>query len=179
MKVLVDTCVWSLALRRPAAKLDLAESRTVDILRELVADNRAGLIGPIRQEILSGIREARTFNRLRDHLRAFEEQPIEIEEYEEAARCANQCRAAGIAGSSVNFLICAVALKREMVIFTTDRDFARFGSVLPIFLLERAVDAEGRRQQLKTYATWSAADRAKFERTLSEQRTISSNKANR
>ncbi len=136
MKVLVDTCVWSLALRRPAVRLDVAERRTVDILRELVADNRAGLIGPIRQEILSGIRDVRTFDQLRDHLRAFEEPPIEVEEYEEAARCANQCRAAGIAGSSVDFLICSVAMKREMVIFTTDRDFSRFGTVLPIVLYQ-------------------------------------------
>jgi hypothetical protein len=132
VKVLVDTCVWSLALRRPEANLDVADKRTVDLLRELVAESRAALIGPIRQEILSGIRDERTFNRLRDHLRAFEEQPIAIEEYEEAARCANRCRAAGIAGSSVDFLICSVAMKRKMAILTTDRDFARFATVLPI-----------------------------------------------
>ncbi len=39
-------------------------------------------------------------------------------------------------------------------------------------ILERAVGADGRRQQLETYATWSADDRAEFDRALSEQRTI-------
>ena len=135
MKVLVDTCVWSLALRRPAAKLDGAERQTVDLLRELVADSRAVLIGPIRQEILSGVKDPRTFDRLREHLRAFEEPPIGVEEYEEAARCANTCRAAGIAGSAIDFLVCAVALHRKLAILTKDRDFDNVAKVLPITLM--------------------------------------------
>ena len=137
MKILVDTCAWSLALRRPAAKLDAAERQTVDVLRELVADSRAVLIGPIRQEILSGVREERAFDRLREYLRAFEEQPVGVEEYEEAARCANRCRAAGIAGSGVDFLICAVALHRKLAILTTDGDFDKFATVLPIAVMRR------------------------------------------
>ena len=39
-------------------------------------------------------------------------------------------------------------------------------------ILERAVGADGRRQQLETYATWTETDRAEFERALAEQRTI-------
>jgi predicted nucleic acid-binding protein len=107
----------------------------VALLSELVTEGRAVLIGPIRQEILSGVRERRMFERLRGHLSAFEEQPIGIEEYEEAARCANRCRAAGIAGSSVDFLICAVSLHRKLAILTTDGDFKSFARVLPITLL--------------------------------------------
>jgi len=137
VKILIDTCGWSLALRRPAATLDPAERQTVDLLRELVVDSRAVLIGPIRQEILSGVREQKTFDRLREHLRAFEEQPIGVEEYEEAARCANRCRATGIAGSGVDFLICAVALHRKLAILTTDGDFDNFATVLPITLMRR------------------------------------------
>ena len=135
MKVLVDTCVWSLALRRSPADLDQAGRRLVARLGEFVTENRVVLIGPIRQEILSGVREKRAFERLREHLSAFEEQPIGVEEYEEAARCANRCRAAGIAGSSVDFLICAVALNRKLAILTTDGDFGNFAKVLPITLL--------------------------------------------
>lgn len=52
MKVIVDTSVWSLALRR-----DNQESTdTVQELRHLIRDHRVQMIGPIRQEILSGIR---------------------------------------------------------------------------------------------------------------------------
>jgi len=39
-------------------------------------------------------------------------------------------------------------------------------------ILARAVGADGRRQQLETYATWTADDHAEFERALAAQRTI-------
>lgn len=115
--------------------LDDDGTRVVALLRELVSESRVVLIGPIRQEILSGVREKRVFERLREHLSAFDEQPVAVEEYEEAARCANRCRAAGIAGSSVDFLICAVSLRRKLAILTTDRDFMNFAKALPIRLL--------------------------------------------
>jgi hypothetical protein len=53
----VDTPVWSLALRRKPKDLHPDERRRVDALTDLVRDGRAVLIGPIRQEVLSGIRE--------------------------------------------------------------------------------------------------------------------------
>ena len=135
MKVLVDTCVWSLALRRSPADLDESGRKIVELLRELVTEGRAVLIGPIRQEVLSGVREKRVFERLCERLRAFEEQPIGVGEYEDAARCANRCRAAGIAGSSVDFLICAVASNRKLAILTTDADFEHYARVLPITVI--------------------------------------------
>jgi len=54
--------------------------------------------------------------------------------YEEAVRASNQCRRGGIAGSPVDLLMCAVALRYGWQIFTTDRDFARYAAVLPIQL---------------------------------------------
>ena len=137
MKILVDTCVWSLALGRTPANLDEAEKQIVELLHEIIMESRAVLIGPIRQEVLSGVREKRSFDRLQEHLSAFEEQPSSVEEYEAAARCANRCRAAGIAGSSVDFLICAVAMSRKLAILTTDGDFEHFAKVLPITVVSR------------------------------------------
>ncbi len=94
------------------------------------------LIGPIRQEILSGVRAESAFERLRDHLRAFDDEPLSFHDYEEAARCHNVCRAAGVAGSGVDFLLCAVALRRQAGIFTTDADFTRYAEHLPLSLYE-------------------------------------------
>lgn len=65
MKVVVDTSVWS-ALRRNQILEDLPQ---VLSLRELIADGRVALLGAIRQEVLSGIREIEQFVRLRDYLR--------------------------------------------------------------------------------------------------------------
>ena len=136
MMVLVDTPIWSLALRRRAANLNPREQRLTAALRDLIEDGRSQLVGPVRQELLSGIREEASFKKLRDHLRAFEDAPLEVNDYEEAARLNNQCRAQGVAGSAIDFLISATALRRNWQIFTTDRDFSRYATVLPLKLYD-------------------------------------------
>ncbi|MGA8151801.1 MAG: PIN domain-containing protein [Terriglobales bacterium] len=136
MQVLVDTPIWSLALRRKNADLNPRERRLSSALQELIQDGRAQLVGPVRQELLSGLREESSFRRLRDHLRAFEQVPLEIADYEEAARLHNQCRSRGIAGSAIDFLICATALRRNWQIFTTDHDFPRYAIILPVKLYD-------------------------------------------
>lgn len=134
MLVLVDTPVWSLALRRKGAGLDPGEQRLTAALRELIEDGRAQLVGPVRQELLSGIREESGFRKLREQLRAFEQASLDVADYEEAAHLSNQCRARGIAGSAIDFLICAIALHRNWQIFTTDRDFSRYAAVFALEL---------------------------------------------
>jgi len=134
LNVLVDTSVWSLALRRNAAQLSGAEKPLVTELSELVREGRARMVGLVRQELLSGIRTAEQHEKLRVHLRAFPDERIETADYEEAARFGNQCRAKGIVVSIVDVFLCAVALRREWEIFTNDPDFARYAKVLPIAL---------------------------------------------
>jgi predicted nucleic acid-binding protein len=131
MKVLVDTSIWSLALRRDVRSQNTS---TTSELASLVADRRVVIIGPIRQELLSGIKDHAQFERLRNHLRAFPDTKIGVDDYEEAASFYNQCRARGIQGSSTDFLICAIASRNELAIFTTDEDFLHFAEILPIVL---------------------------------------------
>jgi len=132
MMVLVDTPVWSLALRRRPEHLSAEEQRLTQTLAELIREGRVQMLGPIRQELLSGIREEAQLRKLRDYLRAFPEHPLEAPDYEEAAHMNNRCRARGIAGSAVDFLICAAAHRRGWTIFTTDQDFENYVSVLPL-----------------------------------------------
>jgi predicted nucleic acid-binding protein len=134
MTALVDTPIWSLALRRDPGDLSTDQRALRGELAELIGEGRARLLGPIRQEILSGIREESQFQRLREHLRAFPDEPLAPEDYEEAARFNNQCRRVGIVGSAIDFLICAAAMRRKWAIFTTDRDFGRYSKHLPIRL---------------------------------------------
>jgi len=134
MLVLVDTPIWSLALRRTGTDLNSREQRLTSALRELIRDGRAEIIGPVRQELLSGIRHEASFRKLRDQLRAFEEPALEIADYEEAAHINNQCRSRGIAGSAIDFLICAAASRRNWQIFTTDQDVTRYAAVIALNL---------------------------------------------
>jgi predicted nucleic acid-binding protein len=134
VQVLVDTPVWSLALRRRITDLSGREQRLVEVLEELIREGRAQLVGPVRQEILSGIREEASFKKLRDKFRAFGDPRIEVADFEQAAEVNNRCRSKGIAGSAIDFLICAIALRRTWQIFTTDRDFTRYSRVVPLKL---------------------------------------------
>ena len=131
MKVLVDTPIWSLALRRRSRS---QTTPATSELASLIDDGRVAMIGPIRQELLSGLKERAQFDRLREHLRAFSDSPMTMEDYEEAASFYNLCRTKGIQGSNTDFLICAVAARNDFTIFTTDEDFVHFAKILPIVL---------------------------------------------
>ncbi len=134
MMVLVDTPVWSLALRRRPEQLSDDETQSTQVLSELIREGRVQVLGPIRQELLSGIREEAQFRKLRGYLRAFPEHPLEGEDYEEAAQMSNRCRTRGIAGSAVDFLLCAAAHRRNWAILTTDHDFQNYARVVPLRL---------------------------------------------
>ncbi len=129
MNVLVDTPIWSQAFRRATTP-----SAHTGALMELVRQGRAELIGPVRQELLSGIRHQQQFQRLKTHLRPFPDLPLESDDFEQAAEHFNTCRSRGVQGSNTDFLICAVALRRGLEIFTTDKDFAQYARYLPLVL---------------------------------------------
>lgn len=134
MNVLVDTTVWSLALRRKTRDLGAAEAAVVTELTHLIKEGRARMIGLVRQELLSGIKTAGQYEKLRDILRAFPDEQIGTPDYEAAGKAGNECRARGVAVSVSDMLICAVALARDWSIFTTDPDFKNYAKVLLIKL---------------------------------------------
>ena len=118
MRVLVDTSVWSLALRRdkPVQSPEMME------LRRLITAHLVEIIGPIRQEVLSGIRDTIQFDRLEKYLAAFSDLSLHADDYAMAAKFFNLYRAKGIQGSNTDFLICAVAVRHDLAIFTPGLD---------------------------------------------------------
>jgi predicted nucleic acid-binding protein len=103
-------------------------------LAELVREGRAAMLGPVRQEILSGVQREQQYETLRRCLRAFPDIALEAEDYEEAASFFNRCRAKGIQGSNTDFLVCAAAARRRFAILTTDADLLHVAKLLPIEL---------------------------------------------
>jgi predicted nucleic acid-binding protein len=132
--VLVDTSIWSLALRRRVSQLSASQADELRKLQELVIEGRVRMLGPIRQELLSGIKSREQFDRLREQLRAFPNVVLEGEDYESAAEMSNTCRTHGLVGSPIDFLLCSAAARRKWAIYTADRDFHRYVQHLPITL---------------------------------------------
>ncbi len=127
MKVLVDTCVWSKVYRADDPDLELSR-----LLKDLIFDSRAVIIGPIFQEILSGIRDKKDFKIIAELLSRFDQLNLNNEIYMKAAEYFNLCKGHGVNGKHVDFLICAAANHYHCAILTVDADFKMFEKHLPI-----------------------------------------------
>ena len=138
MRVIVDTSVWSLAFRKKE-KTEI-EIKLINYLSELVRDLRVVMIGPIRQEILSGISDEKKFVELQSKLSVFSDWSIETEDYELAAKFYNTCRKKGIQGSHIDYLICAVAFNSNFSILTLDNDFDNYKKYTGIVLEKKEFD---------------------------------------
>ncbi len=132
MKVIVDTSIWSLALRRKKVKT----IREIKFLESLIDNQNVCMLGPIRQELLSGIKDQKQFNQLKEILSYYDDYPILSKDYELAAEYFNLCRSKGIQGSNTDFLICAVSNRSHFPIFTSDKDFGKFAKIIQIILIK-------------------------------------------
>ncbi|HKE26116.1 MAG TPA: PIN domain-containing protein [Bryobacteraceae bacterium] len=121
MKLLVDTSVWSLALRRrDAACLSPDEQKLKAELTQAIQDGRVAMIGLIRQELLSGIKEQAQFAKIKSALAPFVDERIDTADHEHAARLYNECGSQGFEVGPVDMLICAVAMRRNWQVLSND-----------------------------------------------------------
>src|SRR5690242_17385243 len=97
--VLVDTSIWSLSIRRDEVNLNAREQKQRSELAELIREGRARIIGSIRQELLSGIRDHSKFELVRTRMRALPDEQLTETDFEESARVNNLLRSKGVAGS--------------------------------------------------------------------------------
>jgi predicted nucleic acid-binding protein len=126
MRVLFDTCIWSLSLRRKSsAVLSQQELQSVTALTQAIQGRQAAIIGPIRQEILSGIRDPAMFQKIKEALSVFRDEDLVSADFEEAARLDNLCRSRGVSPGPIDILICAVARRRNWGISTSDQGLLR------------------------------------------------------
>jgi predicted nucleic acid-binding protein len=126
VRLLVDTSVWSLALRRKnIASLSPDEQKLRAKLVQAIQDGRVAMLGLLRQELLSGIKEKAQFETVRAALNPYLDEPITTADHEYAAQVYNQCRDQGVEAGTVDILICAVALRRGWEVFSSDRSLNR------------------------------------------------------
>ncbi len=130
MKTVVDTSVWSAYLRRANPPKSLYR-----VVEPLVRRNQVHLLGIIRQELLSGLRHPEQFVRLSRALSGFPDELATSDDHSLAAKFYNLCRASGVQGSSIDFLICAIAERLRAPVLTLDPDFLAYARYLPVRVL--------------------------------------------
>jgi len=121
VRTIVDTSVWSLALRRKSIPSD---SAVVEKLNALIRDGHlVYLLGVILLETLQGIKSNEQREKVRQFLEPFPVLTLEREDYVEAANLSCLCRSKGIQASTVDFLIAGAAIRNDCALLTTDKDF--------------------------------------------------------
>jgi predicted nucleic acid-binding protein len=130
VSVLVDTSVWSLALRRDRPPA----SREVEALRAAVERGDVCLTGLILQEVLQGFPSAGRTRRLAEHLAPFPILALHRGDYVYAAEIRNKCRAKGLTVSTVDAQIAAAAINHRCRLLTADRDFDAIARHFPLRL---------------------------------------------
>jgi predicted nucleic acid-binding protein len=130
VRVIVDTCVWSQFLRRDRS---ISDPLAKDLAR-FIRDDAVQMLGPIRQELLSGAQPDERFELLRRYLRFYPNLPLDEEDDERAASYYNLLRQRGLQATATDLLICAAAVRHNLRLFTTDSDFAGYAHDIPIRL---------------------------------------------
>ena len=121
MKFLVDTSVWSEALRRNSYNFCSSQI----LLSRLINDeNEIFLTGIIIQEILSGISNHKLFNEIKFILNEFPYIEATKDDYIYAAELRNISKAKGISAGSFDFLIASIAIQNDLTLVTADNDFS-------------------------------------------------------
>ncbi len=120
MNYIVDTSVWSLALRR---KSHSSDPKVIKLAAMLTNGSPIALLGVILQEILSGINSKPSFEQVKNYLEPFPILSLEREDYIAAAQLSNLCRSKGVQASTIDFQIAAVCIRNNCALLTCDNDF--------------------------------------------------------
>lgn len=120
MRIVADTSVWSNLLRRSADSLDPQAEKLVAVIEQ---GQPIVLIGVILQELLQGIRRASDFQKVRDHLEAFQLLHLDRDDFVEAAELRNRCASNGLNISTIDAQIAAACVRHDCALLTSDHDF--------------------------------------------------------
>ena len=131
MRVLVDTSVWSLALRKGGPADDIAVRKLIAFLE---ANEEVFVTGIILQEVLQAFRGDTTFRKMVVALEPFPLLSLGRSAFVAAAAIHRTCANHGIAASTADSQIAAAAIQHGCALLSNDEDFARIARHTPLRL---------------------------------------------
>jgi predicted nucleic acid-binding protein len=129
MTVLVDTSVWSLALRRDA---DSGAPEVRALRQRLEASEIVVTTGLVLQELLRGFAGPRARVQIIERFAALPILAPDRADHIEAAELCNRCRRAGLQLGTIDALLAQLCIRHELTLLTTDRDFTRAAELCPL-----------------------------------------------
>ena len=131
MRLFVDTSVWSLALRRDAPPDHPAVTR---LGNALIRSEHVFTTGLVLQELLQGFRGPRAAQSIIDRFAALPLITPTRADHVEAATLRNNCRRRGVQIGTIDALLASLCITHELVMLSTDRDFAGIAESTPLVL---------------------------------------------
>jgi predicted nucleic acid-binding protein len=137
---LVDTSVWSLALRRDALSVEPA----VDALKAaLLGADAVVTTGLVLQELLQGFGTPKSAQQIIERFAVLPFVQPDRADHIAAAELRNACRRAGVQAGTVDALLAQVCIRHELVLLSTDQDFLHIAQhcALKVWQAPRRVEA--------------------------------------
>jgi predicted nucleic acid-binding protein len=129
--LLVDTSVWSLALRRDAK----ASTPEVLALRQaLEGGDTVITTGLILQELLQGFTGPRARKDIIERFSALPHLSPDRQDHIDAAEVRNQCRRGGVQIGTIDALLAQLCIRHGLTLLSTDQDFVHAASHCPLKL---------------------------------------------
>lgn len=120
VSLLVDTSVWSLALRRDAEH----SAPEVAALRDaLLGADQVFTTGLIIQELLQGFAGPKSRTQLVERFSALAFLQPDREDHIDAAEVRNSCRRRGVQVGTIDALLIQLCRRHDLVLLSTDQDF--------------------------------------------------------
>jgi predicted nucleic acid-binding protein len=131
MTLLVDTSVWSLALRRDGAH----ESEEVRALREaLMGADSVVTTGLVLQELLQGFNGPKAKEAIIERFGALPLIQPDRQDHVAAAEVRNACRRGGVQIGTIDALLIQLCGRYEMMLLSSDKDFVNAARHVPFRL---------------------------------------------
>ncbi|MCM2329454.1 MAG: PIN domain-containing protein [Lysobacter sp.] len=131
MTLLVDTSVWSLALRRDQAR----SSPEIDALKSALEVGEVVVTtGLVLQELLQGFSVPRDRTKIVDRFSALPLLTPDRQDHMEAADLRNRCRRAGVQVGTIDALLARLCIRYGLMLLTTDKDFVHVAAHSPLRL---------------------------------------------
>ena len=120
MTLLVDTSVWSLALRRDASSFEPEVHQLKDAL---TGADVVVTTGMVLQELLQGFSGPKSREQIIDRFASLPLLQPDREDYIAAADLRNTCRRAGIQIGTIDALLAQLCIRHDLTLLSTDNDF--------------------------------------------------------
>lgn len=127
--MLVDTSVWSLALRRDA---ESSEPQVLALKEALLGDEVVVTTGLVLQELLQGFSGPKAQAQIIQRFTALPLIQLDRDDHVAAAGVRNACRRAGMQMGTIDALLAQLCIRHELTLLTTDKDFMHAAEHCPL-----------------------------------------------